>query len=717
MGLSLGDVLTEQEREGGVVGSVLRETVESGQVQRRLPYVRKDGQRFWGALDVQAVLTDNGQPQGFALELHDLSRISLEKDEEPGGAFRSLVQGITDYAVFMLDPEGRIRTWNSGAERIKGYQADEIIGLHFSRFYTDEDRAVGGPVRALKQAAETGHFVTDGWRMRKDGTRFWASVVIDAIRDSSGELIGFAKVTRDMTERRAAEEALRESERRFRLLVQGVTDYAIFMLDTDGIITNWNSGAERIKQYHAEEIIGRHFSTFYTQEDRASGKPARALREARENGRFLDESWRVRKDGTRFWASVVIDPIRDDAGKLIGYAKITRDISERRQLQSELDSAREQLFQAQKLEAIGNLTGGIAHDFNNLLTVIRGSIELAERHAAGNERLKKLLGAVQGAAGRAAELTHQLLAFSRRQPLRPEVIEIARQLQETAAFLDRSLRGDIGIEVHAPDDLWPVNVDPRQLELALLNVGLNARDAMPDGGTIRIAASNAMLAGEHHGLRGNFVRVEMADEGLGIPKDLLAKVVEPFFTTKDIGKGSGLGLSQAFGFAQQSGGTLLIDSEVGRGTTVVFYLPARPDLAVGKGAETTAKLVPLARGSILIVEDDAAVAEMAMEALESSGYAPTLANSGREALARLEQDSSFDLVFSDIIMPGRMNGVELAQEIRARFPQLPVLLATGYADAAISDEARRFPLIIKPYQIDDLTARISGLLKPDKASH
>ena len=290
--------------------------------------------------------------------------------------FRLLVANITDYALYMLSPAGYVISWNPGAERFKGYAPAEVIGQHFSRFYTEEDRAVNLPARALQIAIDEGKFEDEGWRLRKDGRRFWASVVIDPVWDNEGTLIGFAKITRDITDRKKAAEALHASEEQFRLLVQGVMDYAIYMLSPDGTITSWNSGAVRIKGYQHPEAMGTHFSRFYTEEDRATRLPMAALKTAAEEGRFEGEGWRVRKDGSRFWAHVVIDPIRNALGELIGYAKVTRDITERRHAAEALERAKEALFQSQKLEAIGTLTGGIAHDFNNLLSVVVNGIEI-----------------------------------------------------------------------------------------------------------------------------------------------------------------------------------------------------------------------------------------------------------------------------------------------------------------------------------------------------
>ena len=326
--------------------------------------------------------------------------------------FRLLVEGVIDYAIYMLDPDGIITNWNAGAKRIKGYDAAEVIGQHFGMFFLPEDRKAGRPAHALQTARQNGRFETEGWRLRKDGTKFFASAVIDAIYEE-GELVGYAKITRDITERNKAQAALMESENRFRLLVGGLTDYALYMLDPDGIVTNWNVGGQRIKGYLPEEIIGQHFSRFYSETDRAAGRPARALRLAVDNGRYDEEGWRVRKDGTFFWASVVIDPIYDDDHKLLGFAKITRDISERREAQLKLEKIQRQLAESQKLDALGQLTGGIAHDFNNLLMIITGNIHTLKKLVGNDAKSLRAALAIETAAQRGASLTRQLLTVSR----------------------------------------------------------------------------------------------------------------------------------------------------------------------------------------------------------------------------------------------------------------------------------------------------------------
>jgi PAS domain S-box-containing protein len=620
-----------------------------------------------------------------------------------------LVEAVSDYALYLLDLDGTIISWNTGAQRIKGYTANEIIGKNFSMFFTPEDRAAGKPARALRTAQSVGRFEDEAWRVRKDGSRFWASAVLDAVRAPDGEVIGFAKITRDLSERRAALEALEQSERQFRLLVDGLIDHAIFLLDPKGYVASWNSGAENLKGYSAREMIGQHFSRFYTEEDRAAGLPQKLLSIARSRGKIASEGWRVRKDGTRFWASVVIDAIRDDKGDIIGFAKITRDLTEQRESQQKLDEAREQLFQAQKMEAIGQLTGGVAHDFNNLLTVIVSGADLAEHHIQGNEKLQRLIGNMRHAALRGERLTRQLLAFSRRQPLKPETVDISHQLTSFIELLSHSIRGDVRIISDLPVNLPPVQIDAGQLELALLNIGLNARDAMPDGGTLTIRARKQ--SGDVGGAGSSYVVIDVIDTGTGMSEDVQARAFEPFFTTKDIGRGSGLGLSQAYGFARQSGGALTLDSAPGKGTKVSLYLPEAVDTTNRLSLDQpTARPRDGSSATVLLVEDDAGVAELALGLLEDAGYKVKTAANAAEALKVLRNGEPIDLVFSDIMMPGGMNGAELARIVRGEFPSMFILLATGYAEAAANAATREFPLIRKPYGREVLLDKVGEIL-------
>ena len=372
----------------------------------------------------------------------------------------------------------------------------------------------------------------------------------------------------------------------FELLVQSVTDYAIYMLDTEGRVSSWNAGAERFKGYSSAEIMGEHFSRFYTDEERAAGVPARALETAKNTGRFEAEGWRVRKDGSRFWAMVVIDPVRNGAGELIGYAKVTRDMSEKREIE-------EQLRQSQKMEAVGQLTGGLAHDFNNLLTGISGSLELMQaRMAQGRTAdVERYLVAAQGAVKRASALTHRLLAFSRRQTLDPKPTNVNRLLSDLEDLIRRTVGPSVDVEVVGASGLWPTLVDPNQLENSVLNLCINARDAMPDGGKLTIETTNKWIderAARQHDLPvGQYVSVCVTDTGTGMTPDIIAKAFDPFFTTKPIGEGTGLGLSMIYGFARQSGGQVRIYSELGEGTTMCLYLPRHTDEASSSAKATS----------------------------------------------------------------------------------------------------------------------------------
>src|SRR5215470_9469480 len=369
--------------------------------------IRKDGGRFWAASVIQPVRDGRGRAVGFA----NISRDMTERREaqqalyESERRFRLLVQAVKDCAIYMLDPSGVIVNWNSGAERLKGYSAAEIVGQHFSKFYSRDDRMAGLPARVLEAAARNGHYEEEGWRVRKDGGRFWAAVEIDAIRDENNKLIGFAKVTRDITERQVAQQTLRETARQFQTLIGGVTDYALFMLDPNGLVVNWNAGAERIKGYSADEIVGQHFSRFYTDRDRAAGLPARALHTAAQEGRYEAEGWRVRKDGSLFWANAIIDRITDEKGDVVGFANITRDITERRNAQLALQEAQAQRAQAQKMEALGQLTGGVAHDFNNLLMIVGGHVQTLKKMLAGDKKGQRAAEAIELAAKRGAALS------------------------------------------------------------------------------------------------------------------------------------------------------------------------------------------------------------------------------------------------------------------------------------------------------------------------
>lgn len=612
--------------------------------------------------------------------------------------FEILVTSISDYAIYLLDPDGKIVSWNSGAEKFKGYTAQEVIGKHFSMFMSQEDRDVKVYESILNQAASTGRFEAEGWRIRKDGTGFWANIVVDAIYNTAHELIGYAKITRDISERKASHESLLESERRFRYLVEGVTDYAIYMLSPEGIITNWNSGAQRIKGYAAEEVIGTHYSRFMTSEDRESGIPTRSLKIAKEEGRYENEGWRVRKDGTLFLAHIVIDAIRNNDGELIGFAKITRDITEKKIAEEKLAKANAALFQAQKMDAIGNLTGGVAHDFNNLLSVISNGLEIFARSSTDTKQVQ-LVDTMKRAVIRGANLTQQLLSFARQQPLKSEPHDVSQLIQGFELMLRRAVGSNIQLGLEFGETPLPILVDRTSLETSLLNLVVNARDAMPDGGQIRIISRRRVLAdGEIDDLpEGNYVEVNVTDTGNGITKEHLPQVMEPFFTTKDIGKGSGLGLSQVFGFVKQSGGSLRIKSEVNIGTSVSMLFPALKDETI------LAEALDESCDAVLVVDDEPDVLWATSQLFDMLGYKVHEASSAEQALEILRTGTKISLVFTDVLLPGGINGIELARKLRELNPAIQIILASGYPLPALKKEhgdLDEFQFINKPYDLD-----------------
>jgi PAS domain S-box-containing protein len=646
----------------------------------------------------------------FSDSKNDVQAMDLQR-------FQILVDAISDYAIYMLDPDGNVASWNSGAVRFKGYSAEEIIGSHFSRFFPDEEREAGLPERILRTAAADGRFESEGWRVRKDGSRFWANAIVDAIRSPDGRLIGFAKITRDITARQAAEEALRQSEQQFRLLVQGVTDYAIYMLDTTGHVTNWNSGASRIKGYEEEEVIGSHFSRFYTDEDRARGMPDRALAVARAEGRFEHEGWRVRKDGSRFFAHVVIDPLYDNTGAFAGYAKITRDITERRTAAEALKKTELALQQAQKMESIGKLTGGVAHDFNNLLQIISGNLQLLAAEYRGSESAQQRVNAALEGVARGVKLTGYLLAFGRRQALDPKVLNIGRFVLGTEDMLRRTLGEAVEIETIVSGGLWHTSIDVTQLESALLNLAINARDAMPGGGKLTIEVGNAFLDDNYARIHadvaaGQYVMLAVTDTGEGMGPEVLAQAFEPFFSTKPEGSGSGLGLSMVYGFVKQSGGHVKIYSEAGLGTTVKLYLPRSlkaedpvapsQDVTVMGGSET-----------ILVAEDDPELCDTVVEMLKNLGYRVLKVHDAAGALTIIESGIRIDLLFTDVVMPGPLKSTELARQARARQPEIAVLFTSGYTQNAIVHGGRLDPgveLLAKPYTREALARKVRHVL-------
>ncbi|HEX3897152.1 MAG TPA: PAS domain S-box protein [Rudaea sp.] len=510
-----------------------------------------------------------------------------------------------------------------------------------------------------------------------------------------------------------------EENERYRLLIDAITDYAIYMIDVDGFVSSWNAGARRLKGYEAAEVLGEHFSRFYTEEDQRQGQPKKTLRTAATEGRFETEGWRLRKDGSRFWAHVIVDPVRDAEGHVIGFAKVTRDLSERRRAQEALENAQHALAQTQKLESIGKLTGGIAHDFNNLLTAITGCLELLEKRLpADDARAKSLLQNALHGAARGSTLTQRMLAFARRQELKIETISLPDLIGGMIDLLDRSLGPEVVLGIDLPDNLPPVRADANQLEAAIINLAINARDAMPNGGDIRISA-HTLAVGDDDLLglpRGAYMCLSVSDHGEGMDAETLSRATEPFFTTKGVGKGTGLGLSMVHGLAEQSGGKLRIMSQPRQGTTVELILPAgkAADIPVSEPAPgLTAESVATGRHTVLIVDDDDLVLESTAAVVEDLGYVVLKADSGLAALSLLATRPDIDVIVSDQAMPG-MTGVQLAQAASVLRPKVPVILASGYAELTVPTDGMR--RLSKPFRRSTIADVLAGALAASQPS-
>jgi len=505
-------------------------------------------------------------------------RRSRDPLEEIPDIHRLLVESVRDYAIFILDAEGYVRTWNPGALRLKGYTADEIIGRHFSIFYPPEEARRGHPEHELEAAAAEGRYQEEGWRVRQDGTRFWANVLITALRSEDGALIGFAKVTRDLTERKEAEESLRRSEERFRLLVQGVQDYGIFMLDPDGTIAGWNEGARRIKGYEADEIVGRHFSVFYPEEDLARGKPAMELEVAARDGRFEDEGWRLRKDGGRFWANVSIIALRNDAGEVMGFAKVTRDLTDRRAAELRaIEDARKVARAEAANRAKSELLAVLSHELRTPLTSIGAYVDILAFGIQGplTEPQREALERIRQGHRHLSMLVTDLLNFGMVQAGRitfriaqvrlADVAEAVRPLTDPLAYE----RG-VEVEWQEPDEAVVAHGDAARLQQILVNLVTNAIKYNDPGGSVRV----------RHLVRDGKAVLEVADTGPGIPAEDVEAIFEPFTqlgrSLTSTHEGTGLGLAISRQLARGMGGELGVRSAVGEGSTFVLSVPLAP---------------------------------------------------------------------------------------------------------------------------------------------
>jgi PAS domain S-box-containing protein len=630
-----------------------------------------------------------------------LDNAKLEVDIAERIRERDRIWQLSEDLLGVSNFDGYFTSINPAWTNLLGWSEHEIKRMHVSELRHPDDAAHS--MAARRRLAEGFPTVRMENRFRhKDGSWRWIAWTLSA-ENGLIYLIG-----RHVTAEKMAAEALRESERQFRLFTEAATDHALIRLDPAGVVSGWNAGAQRITGYVEREIIGEHFSRFYTAADRAAGAPEHALAMAAAAGAYEHDGWRVRKNGSLFLAAVMIDAIRDEGGKLVGFANIMRDVTERHEARAKLQRAQEQLAESQKMEALGQLTGGIAHDFNNMIMVVSGNAQLLKQRLRDPRDLRSI-EAIELAAARGETLTRQLLAFSRRQSLNPTVVRLHECLAEFRDLLSSSIRSDIKLVIHVRRNIWPVAVDVHELELGLINLVVNARDAMPDGGMITISARNVRLRAEDTPERvtGEFVALRVEDTGFGIPPEILPKVFEPFFTTKQSEKGTGLGLSQVYGLTHQSGGTVTISSEIGRGTTVTIYLP-RSHRRFAEQPIADA-VPPTGRGTVLLVEDDPDVQEVASMLLEQLGYRVFSVQSAAAALQLLASGEGIDLVFTDIVMPGELDGLALARRVKEEYPDVAVLLTSGYANAFNALESG-FLLLRKPYQLPALARAVRQAL-------
>jgi PAS domain S-box-containing protein len=654
--------------------------------------------------------------------------------------FRLLVESITDYAIFIVDPNGYIATWNAGAQRIKGYAPDEIIGQHFSKLYTEESVARQQPQAELRVAAEQGHFEDEGWRVRKDGSLFWANVVITPLRDASGTLVGFGKVTRDLTQRRAHEELVKQSEERFRLLVEGVVDYAIFMLDANGRVVTWNAGAERIKGYRSDEIIGRHFSVFYPKDAIESGWPDHELKIATLEGKYQEEGWRLRKDGSRFWAHVTITALRDESGNLRGFAKLTRDLSERKRAQSleEYGELRDQMLEAERAARIeaqrtarmkDEFLATLSHELRTPLNAILGwtqILQMPQRQAAKDE-VHRALSVIERNARAQVQLIDDLLDLSRilagqlrldvQRVVLADVIRSAIESVQPAADAK-----NIRLETILDARRGIVSGDAARLQQVVWNLLSNAIKFTPKGGKVQVLLER---------LNSN-VEVTVSDTGVGIPPEFLPHVFERFSQLDSTpGRsygGLGLGLAISKQLVELHGGSIHAESRgEGQGATFIVRLPLllaehdeteprRDDVDTRETAMDEAPALPDMQGArVLVVDDEPDARELVRRVLESRGAHVTGAASADEALSLL-QSSTPDVLISDVGMPG-VDGYQLIRSVRANERKgrrrLPALALTAFARA---DDRKRALLagyqahLAKPLDIAEFLLVVAGLL-------
>ncbi|MFC6996764.1 PAS domain-containing sensor histidine kinase [Rufibacter roseus] len=558
----------------------LREAQRLGRFEDEGWRVKKDGSVFWANVVITPIYTEEGALYGFSKVTRDLSERKKAEDDlfkayesvrESEEKYRLLVEGVTDYAIFMLNPAGHIATWNAGAKKIKGYSADEIIGKHFSKFYSRESVLEGFPDYELREAKRVGKFEDEGWRYRKDGSAFWANVVITAIFNEKKELLGFTKITRDLTDKKKLEEQLfrtnqdlKESEERSRMLIDSVKDYAIIMLNPEGLVTSWNTGAERIKGYKASDILGKHFSTFYAREAIESGFPQFELAKAIEKGRFEDEGWRLRKDGTAFWANVVLTPVYNSENRLLGFAKITRDLTERRR-NEELTQKNQELVRINN--DLDTFVYTASHDLKLPIVNLEGLLS-ALKEDLGEEAVKhqEILSMMEGSASNLKRVITDLADITKlkQDRERAEVVDLPEMVEEVKSSL-RELIYLSNAKVEMGDFSFDkMKYSRKNLRSILYNLISNAiKYAHPERAPqVQISTYKTKL---------EECVLSVADNGLGIPDNQRHKIFGMYKRAHNHVEGSGIGLYLVKRILENSGDRISVESELGRGSVFNVY--------------------------------------------------------------------------------------------------------------------------------------------------
>ena len=636
--------------------------------------------------------------------------------------FRLVVENARDYAIFVTDPEDRITDWFPGAEAIFGWTAEDAVGQPSSILFTPEDRAAKIDAEEIETARAEGVAPNRRWHLRKDGTRVFIDGSVTALRGEGGELRGFLKIGQDVTERRRTEEALRESEARFRHMADSAPAL-IWMTDAEGRVVFANMHHDHMFGRPAAEMLGDGWASIVLEEDLEPF--IAAFQDAFAARRPFRTETRVRdKAGQVVWLRCEGVPRLDDAGRFLGYTGCNVDITEARLVAEELERrvaertaelmrAEETIRQAQKMEAVGQLTGGIAHDFNNMLQGVAGGLAMARRRIAEGRasEAERYLDAAREAAERAAGLTRRLMAFARRQRLEPSPVDADGLVAGLADLICRTMGPAIGVELRLRDGTGSVLCDANELESAIINLCINARDAMPEGGRLVIGTKEVDLSvadiRDDEAPPGRYMMISVADTGTGMPPEVLERVFEPFFTTKPQGEGTGLGLSQVYGFVRQSGGLVRIESAPGRGTTVRILLPLHERMEVLEEPRTVPSPQTGPRGTVLLVDDEDAARRPVADRLRELGHTVLEARDGPEALRVLDAVRP-DLLVTDVGLPRGMNGREVAEAVRARLPGLPVLFISGYAGTLLPPGVE---VIGKPFDLETLAAQVQDMLQ------